>query len=374
MLAYFILKIEAYDAEAFVAEIKRIDANGVIILINYAGEMRVVHKPERIPLAPVYRHFRKGHWSSSRWFKWFIFIGQYIRILTTVLWREHVGIVILEGGDVASWITECARLFGRVDRTADIIADWSYIKRGDLLNGLKIYLNDIILGVFGTPIILTTAAVYEERRKFWGGWFNKNVRLVDNYWARLLQMKRSTAPRGKKILFLGNLRANFAIEALFELLPRLNKEYGFRLKVVGPETEMYHHYHTLSEEMNVGAYIDWRGFVPLEKFTEEFADCFCGVNLQELQENNSQYAVAGRVVNYLQYLVVPIMSPSSGVMVQVLRDHQLGPVCEVRPDQLYAAIVDAFDHHEQYIAKIKGFLSHNPYHKPFEEIISLAKT
>lgn len=379
MLSYFIIKIEAYDVEAFVREIENLDPNGVLLVVTYAGEIFVRQCPPTIPLKPKYLFFRKGSLSENLWLKWPSYFWQITKIMGRVLWNERVDRFIIEGGDIILWIAHIFKRLGRIRRTYTIFSDWSPLSTaGDTLlrlNVLKAYLNDLFLNRANTTVLVTTKEIFEERNRYWKNKTLRNSRLVENYWARLLE-KNTTLdmnPNANKICFLGNVRRNFGMEALFEALPGLNREFGIRLKVIGPETRIYQEYKDLAERQGVHDLIEWRGFVPLNQFPQELEDCFCGVNTQELEVNTGRFAIAGRVVNYLQYLIPSIVTPQSGAIVKFIRDFDLGVICDCNASSLKAAILKCRADRLRYVQNIERFLKENPYHKSFAEILDGAR-
>lgn len=373
MLSYFVLKVESYDAEVFVRRVAAADPNGVILVWTYAGEIQVAHKPAHIRLRPAYRFYTPGRWTQSRWIKWPAFIWQSTRLLVTTLRQERVDRFVLEGGDIGFWIAQFLKKLGLIKRTYIFIFDWASFKPTDDLydkiNITKTLVNDFLITRMKTTVIVTTKRIYDIRNSYWKNATLRNSVLIDNYWARLLENKRR-APRqdAKKILYLGNMRRHFCMEKIFDLLPDLHREFGMSLKVIGPEIPLYHEYMKLAEARGLGPLIEWRGFVALERFDEEFADCFCGVNTQEFDQNNNTNAIAGRVVNFIQYLLVPVVTPESGPIVPFLREYKLGPLCEPTHEGLRQAFLDAKANEAAYVERMEAFLARNPYARDFNEV------
>jgi glycosyltransferase involved in cell wall biosynthesis len=377
-LSYFIVKVETYEIEAFLREAKKFDPNGVILVCNYGGEINVAQCPSDIPLKKQYFFFKSGSFGSSRWLKWPRFLAIVIWIMFKVCRYRQVEYCYMEGGDVIAWAAQIFKKLGWIHHTTNMIPDWSLPQAargiGERINNFKLRLNDFLLTKMDTTVVVTPKPIFDMRNKYWEGKTLRNTVLYDNSWAWLIEKKIEKTQPGKYICFLGNLRKDFGVEILFKILPGLNQKYGFRLKVIAPETELYFYYKDLSVQMGVDRLIDWKGFIPLSQFPIEFADCFCGLNVQELEENTGRFVVSGRVVNYLQYLIVPIMSPTSGVLTDFLEKYQIGIICQPHSEAMEKAILEAFNNFSKYTSNIEQFLETNPYKRPFSNIIGIKRS
>lgn len=372
MLSYFILKCESWDVDAFIRDAAAFNKNGVIVVFDYGGCLTVVQCPDSIRLKKEYRYYRSGTWTASPWIKWSLFALQTSRIIYTCLLSTKVDRLIFEGADVTLWFTYPLIWSGRAKKVYNLISDWSLPERTDdlydRLNKFKIWLNDIFMNRSSVQVIAVNRRCFEKRISYWGDKAKQNSTLIEHYWARLLEKKGDYADAPLKICFLGNLRKNFGIEELFDALPELNREYGFTLKVIGPETKFYEHYKDLSQQMGISHLVDWRGFVPLSTFREELRDCFCGINTQMLSENTGANSIAGRVVNFWQYMLVPVVTSPSGSVVQYIERHKIGVVCAPTKDEIQKAIIKAHRERKTIVSNIESFLAKNPYQANFESV------
>lgn len=371
MLDYLVVKFESFDTEGLIEHLTGQSKNGIILLLNYAGEIKVAHKPDRIPLAAKYRY-----WTPNRWIKWPLFFIRIFLVILSILRREKVDHFLIYGGDVVLWIAQVFKFAGRIERTTNVIEDWSLPMATDdifvRLNKFKIKLNDYFMNCADTSVVVTNREIFEERNKYWNGQSARNSVLVDNHWTWFLRKRRDNSAKAgdRYICSLGNLRENMGIEKIFELLPELRKEFGISFKVIGPETDMYRQYQKLAGEMGVSSFIVWKGFVAREDLAKELDECFCGINIQENADNNSRLVIAGRVVNYLENLVVPIISQHSGAIVKFVEDHKMGLICDGSKGSIRSAIVQALAERASYVRSIEEFIEKNPYKKPNQSVLS----
>lgn len=376
-LAYIVFKFESFDAEAVFNALLRSGWPGVIVTWNYGGMLKVLQCPSDIKLSRKYHYSRAGTWSGNRFLKWPVLIGLLAWILFRTLSRYKAQRFWVAGGDIILWIAQIFKFFGRIERTVTTIEDWSLQSpRGDLvdrLNNLKTRINDRVLNCLDTQVVVYSEEIFSARNEYWKGKTLRNSVLRDHQWAWFLEPKREipNTPPGRFICSLGNLRSRFGIELLFDILPELNREHGFKLRIIGPENEAYHSYRKLAGERGLDALIEWKGFVSVEDLPRALQDCFCGVNIQEDEINNGRFVVSGRVVNYLQCVLVPVVSSYSGSLVKCLTEFEMGVVCEPTRESYRSALLQAHVQYPNYIAKIDEFMRKNPYKRDVADFLGL---
>ncbi len=377
MLSYFVIKFDSFDADAWVRALQKHSLNGVILIWNYAGEISVRQCPQSIPLKSTYRYFTPGRWTENRWIKWTSLSVVLTWIMLQVFTRTKVDKFLFVGGDILIFVAQFFKKIGRINKTITVIEDWSLPKPTDdifdTLNKFKLRLTDRLLTEMDITVIATPKALFEARNRYWKDRTLRNSVLVDNTWAWFLEgkRKRPVERSGSSICLLGAMRKNFGMEIIFALLPELNRELGVRLKIIGPPSPLYDEYKTLSGEMGIDSLIDWRGFVGSEKLAKELEDCFCGINIQELASNNSSFVPAGRLINYLQHYVVPVLSLHSGTVVQLVNQYKIGGVCEPTKDSVKHAIIEAYKDNTKFTENIARFLTENPYKVKTEHILNV---
>jgi glycosyltransferase involved in cell wall biosynthesis len=375
MITYFVITFESFDTPAFVRRLKEFDPNGVIVVWNYSGLIKIDHSPASIPLRESYRFYETGRWTENRWIKWSTLLLLHAWIMFQVLRRTRTRRFFVTGGDVLLWIAQIFKLLGRIDMTITTLDDWSLPPRtggiGDKINHVKLFVNDRLLESMDTRILALTPEVLENRRRYWGREMGECT-LFEERWANFLEKKRDRSARpGNEICLLGTLRRNFGIEILFELLPKLNREHGIRLRIIGPETDLYRSYKKKSESDGIASLIEWRGFVSSEDLPGELENCFCGYDMQENAVNNSKFVIAGRIVHYLQNLLVPVVSEHSGAIVPFLRTRGMGVVCSPEKDEIEKAILEAKTSSARYLDSVEEFLDSNPYRRSIREWLFL---
>ena len=367
MLTYFVIVFETFDTEPLVRSLRTIEPSGVIVVWNYAGEIKIVECPERIGLRRHYRFFKTGNWTENRFVKWPRLLLTLGWIMTRILTAERVARFFVTGGDVLLWFAQLFKRLGRIQKTITTLEDWSLpIPQDtffDRFNKRKLLFNDFILNQLDTTVLVMPKQIYDLRDTYWNGRTRSNSVLQEGKWAWFLgpRPRGPRTRRGSSIALLGTVRENFGMDILLEILPRLHRELGMRLKVIGLESALYRHFKTKADAGPARDCIEWCGYVELADLPDALEDCFCGLNLQDLAENNSAAVVPGRVVHYLQEMVVPVVTPYSGAIVQILRQHQMGVICNADRDSIYAGIVDAHREHSRLVCGIEKFLSENPY-------------
>lgn len=296
--------------------------------------------------------------------------------MTRVFIKTRVNCFFLSGGDILLWVAQIFKWVGRVQRTITTLEDWSLPRPTDSvfdrLNKLKILFNDYMLNHMETTVIVMPKMIYDWRNDYWQNKTLRNSILQDHKWAWFLAPTRTLRTfSAKSICLLGTVRENFGFEMLLELLPELNHEFGIRLKVIGLDSPLYRKFKALADQSLAAPFIDWKGFVPLVDLEHELEDCFCGVNLQERRLNNSAGIVPGRIVHYLQNLLVPIVTDSSGGVVDLLQSHGVGIICRAEVGSVKQAIRQAFIDNSKLAGNIDEFLRTNPYRVEAKNILDL---
>lgn len=362
---------------ALASAAKAHDPNGVIIVWNYNGEIQIVHAPPGLKLPQKLRYCTLGTISANRWIKWprLLFIVTYL--IYKISLQSKIRRLYIGGADIMAWLSQPLCIGGRVERMVITLEDWSDPRHPtgviDFLNRMKSILNDLFLMSTNISVVAFTPELLEARRRLWGQRADLRTKLYPNKWAGFVA-PHSSLPTGRMrqhIALLGTMRENFGIEALFEILPTLNQKHGIRLKVIGPEFETYRHYQALSQTLPCKDMIDWRGFIPNEQVADELESCFCGYNVQELEINTSKLVIPGRIIHYLQSYLVPVVSPSSGAIVDFIKERKLGLVCDPRPSAITVAIEKVFLQNADYVQEIDRFFRNNPYRMKIETLLEL---
>lgn len=376
MITYFVNTFESFDTEAFVRMLKRYDTNGVILVWNYSGVVRVEQSPSELGLRSTYRFFTPGTWTESSWVKWPSFLLLMSWIMARVFLRTKVKRFFLTGGDVLLWFAQVFKFFGRVEMTITTLDDWSFpppaSSIGDWVNRKKFLFNDRLLNAMDTKVLVLTPEILENRDRYWKGTTREKSILYEHRWAGLLEPKRTRkAAGGNEILLLGTMRKNFGLEILFDLIGELNREHDITLRVIGLESPLYREYKSACDASGASAFIKWRGYVETDKLVEETAQCFCGYDMQEYAVNNSKFVIPGRVVHYMQNRVIPVISEHSGAIVPYVREHGFGVVCQPTRAEIKRAILDAFENYPRYSENLDRFLTRNPYKFGVEKLMFL---
>lgn len=375
MIPYFVITFESFDTETFVRRLREYDPEGVIVLWNYSGKIRVEQCPPWIGLKDSYRYFTPGGWTENRWIKWPTMLVIMSFLMLAVFAKTRVRRFFVTGGDVLVWVAQVFKALGRLEMTVATLDDWSLppksYRLGDRINHIKLFLNDRLTEIMDVKWLVLTREVMENRDRYWGRRLGDCI-LFEERWAAFIEKKRERSEHiGNEICLLGTARRNFGLEILFSLLPELNREYGIRLRVIGPESELYREYKARCDADGTSEFIAWRGFVESQDLPAELEKCFCGYDMQENAVNNSKFVIAGRVVHYLQNLLVPVVSEHSGAIVPFLRDRMMGVVCRPEREDIKRAITAAHRSNRTYVDAIEGFLATNPYGKSIEEWLFL---
>ncbi|MES2965922.1 MAG: hypothetical protein V4760_18720 [Bdellovibrionota bacterium] len=376
-LSYFVITFESFDTEEFTRALRAFDQNGVIVVWNYSGRIRVVHAPDDLHLKNEARFFTPKTWTENRWVKWMSLAGTMGRLINDVLTQRTAKRFFLGGGDVILWIAQLYKMAGRIEKIVTTCEDWAMPERAhdfyDWVNRTKCLVNDWLMVKFGCRVIVFTREIYDLRNDYWNDRTKPGAVLFENKWASFLEKKAALpeARPGRSICLLGSMRRNFGLEILFDLMLELNREHGIRLKVIGVESPLYREFKKACDDSGASQAIDWLGFVDNADLGTAVSDCFCGFDMQEKAENNSKWIVPGRIVNYLQHLIVPTISVHSGVIVNFVRDHRLGVVCQPERSEIKHAILDAFENYDSYAKNIDTFFETNPYKRPVTDLLDI---
>lgn len=358
-----IFKVDAYDILAFIDEVKVNAPNSVVIVLNYGGELVIAHKPGKIRLRDKYVFYRPGSISATRIAKWSLYYFQSMRILFQIYLFHTSERLIFEGGDVLGICGLILRILRRTKKLFYISSDWVTMNAGrrhfsEMINVLKLYVTDFFISKYYDKLIVTTKGVLDDREKHYGTGRIKNQVLVENYWSRLLVEKAAIHKNveRKKIAYLGTIRKDFGIEEILEILPELNKKYGITVKFIGPDNHLSSHYKGMIRDLGLQGCTEWTGFVATETLPEILKDCFCGVNLQMQPDNASKRAIAGRVVNFIQFLLPSIITEYSGAIVAHVQVHRLGIITQPTANAIRKAILKAYVENQKYMQACRHFI------------------
>lgn len=368
MISHLVIKFESFDCAAFVEALRKESPNGLTIVWNYSGAIEFRQIPDRLYLPKIRSYFRPGGWNENRWIKWPSFLIKMSWIIAVVAIQTKIETFYIGGGDVLLWYAQIFKRLGRIQKTVSTMEDWSIPSPHqtfyERINRIKIALNDWILPRIDTKVLVFNREIFEARKRHLGEFATHNFLLMENQWAWFLkQLRQGSAPKQRRtIVQIGTVRDHFGMQMLFDVMPTLHQELGVTLRFIGPENDIYRRYRQQSEKLGLKG-VDWRGFVSNSELPKALEDCFCGVNLQENPVNDSQLTIAGRVVQYLQYLVTPVMTVHSGALVPILSEKNLAIVISPDRDELIKAVRKAFVEQDQYAERMSKFLATNPYRR-----------
>ncbi len=201
-----------------------------------------------------------------------------------------------------------------------------------------------------------TVFVEEGRKKYWG----RQVSRTEVGFQPPLVVKTSNGaanPQSRKLAFLGAARPDSGLDLVVRALPRVREQIGdVSLKIIGPPSDTIDKVMKLAKELGVASSVEYLGVGDYATFATILADCYCGVNMISDPNSYSARAIPAKILDYLQYLLPPLVTAGVGVFGDAVREHKLGLVIAPTVDATVDGLVEVFKSRAFFVQNIRTFI------------------
>jgi len=357
--------MDSFDKDFFTRDILSYSKNSMLFFFDFKG-IHLEHKPNHVKWFPTTIKFP---WLKNRTildlllpFLWVVFFGTFLLLFTVVCILYRPKVCLTE----VTWVGAVfgiARKIGLCKKFIYCTGDWLANQSN---KGLLSRLANNHLFVFMDYIASTNCDLTESysercnkaREIHWGRRLSK--KLHSRYPPPIKIFPNTISPNRNNICFLGQVREDSGIDLILPLLPKLNKDFGSKLKIIGPYSPERADLEKKIKKLYLEDFVELHPFLPLDKLREVMRDCFCGINLITTFENYSSFAVPGKFIQYLQ-MQIPILTSKNNGAVDVVKKNKLGIVIELNTSLILSSIQKLHQDQETYITNILQYGKNYPY-------------
>ena len=380
LIAY---KIEAYDSDDFIEDLKEKNLTCIVILFN-----------------PVKGYAIKGvnidiHGFEKQWILLFGFAGHRLKgavynLLSPVL----ISVDLIVTYSTLLFLTCKYRPRNCYVDNTFVAVFMAYLRKKDLISNL-VYASQDWLGEGGKTFSVKTFHSYcfsrffalcdryaskhadltlnhtpyiqRKRQEYWKEFVPKNETL---YFPNIRSavnkssLVQNDAKGRNKLLFIGHMLDHTQWSDLLSILDRTN----YRLKLVGRihPTVTKNIRNQLLSRAPVVEFLGYRERIDLKGIAE---DCLAGINLIFGKDLHTHYAIPSKVVDYLRFRIPVIVSKDIGYFGDVVSSYQLGIVIENQMELLDAIEKIQYSYID-YRENIDKFFRYFPFNRFTDYLIS----
>ena len=167
------------------------------------------------------------------------------------------------------------------------------------------------------------------------------------------------------------MRHDSGLDLIIPLLPSLNKKWGTKLKIIGPENPFRASIQQKIKLSDCEHLVEFHDWIEIEHIHKFMGDCFCGLNLLTSKSSYSSPIIQGKIMFYLQMLL-PILGTSHvSPLKKLILNHKIGVITDPTEEVLADAIEELFNNQTIYQDNIRSFASKYP-DKSIQEYLVLA--
>lgn len=242
-----------------------------------------------------------------------------------------------------------------------IAADWHPLNKNKKRK-VSYFANTVVFPAFdylccrlSHAVIDYTSKINIERTKYWG----KNIvnkSLV--YKLKLFDYFKENKNR-HNLCFLGQMRKDCGLDIIIENLKSIRSSSSdkIRLVVIGAKAYEYQYFLDLSKKHGVEEFVDFKGFISRNEFTEVLETSFCGINMVTSQNSYTSVTIPGKFFDYIQYGVPVLTSNNIGSANEILTEYKIGQVLKgFESDNILSSIEDLFQNFTNYNENIKKYI------------------
>lgn len=362
MLAF---KMYSFDTDSFIEDIICYSNKSIILVFDF-DKITVQYKPSNINFEKTtVRYCRTKNSKLNYYISPLLLLVDMlilIKIFLTICWKYRPKICWIENL-YAALVVGVLRQFRLCGKSIYIPGDWVVGDQNKQLlryigNNLAFPILDYLACKLNDEVVYNDEKIVKARYKFWGRKIAKREKTYSPIYFPGLSIKANNSDTARNaICFLGDMRLDSGLDIVIKSLFDIRKQKDVVLKIIGPKRQTYEYFTKLAKECRVEAYVEFLGFIKTEKLVEILDDCFCGINMLTSVNSYSNYAIPGKQIHYLQFLLPIITTENSGTLVSVIKEKALGIVIEPSQRAFKEAIISVHEEQAKYRRNIIEFIN-----------------
>jgi glycosyltransferase involved in cell wall biosynthesis len=360
-----VYKMYSSDTDCFIEDILNYSRNSIILVFDF-DKITIKYMPlnTNFKNIPILFFKTKSH-RLNYYLCPLIFIVNMIillKLFISICWRYRPKICWIENcyvGLIVGILNKCRIC----DKSIYLPADWLVSRYNRffsyIANNLFFPAIDYFACRFNDTVIDHTEEISEARSKFWGRKITKKER-VYKYQPKIKIDNVGIDIIGRNICFIGQMREDSGLDLAIKALSKIKQRQDICLKIIGPKTHQYIYLKELSQQYNLGPYVNFLGFVSTDRFTDVLSDCFCGINVITSRYSHSRYTIPGKVMHYIQYLLPLIVTKNMGRFSAIVSDNGLGVVIDGSEEKFIDAVYKIYFEQRRYRDNIIKYVNSFP--------------
>jgi glycosyltransferase involved in cell wall biosynthesis len=166
------------------------------------------------------------------------------------------------------------------------------------------------------------------------------------------------------------------LNILLSILPTLNKKYGTKVKLFGPDSDSRDNFQIKVKEKGLEDLVEFYGWVDMKTERNLINDCFCGVNLLGSRINNhSIFVTPGKLIHYMQNLIPPLITEQSASpqFIELLKNNDLGRMTGLNSEEMESSIEYLFKNQQFFRDNLRKYALDYP-NLPLNNCLKIIKT
>jgi glycosyltransferase involved in cell wall biosynthesis len=373
------LKWDSYDKDFFIKDALSYSKNSILVFRDF-DFYRIYHKPDHIKKFPLTIGFRcatKGYFFHKLLILFNMILTQLI--LPTYLCICYRPKVCVTDSPLIGTIFGIAKKLGICQSTIYIGPDWFLSNRKK--NPIKhigisflFYYPDYLAVSLSDLVIDNSPEVRKFRKQHWGGDIVKQGIVL---FPVPIQINGSiNDDHRNNICFLGAFRECLGLNILLSILPTLNKKYGTKVKLFGPDSDSRDNFQIKVKEKGLEDLVEFYGWVDMKTERNLINDCFCGVNLLGSRINNhSIFVTPGKLIHYMQNLIPPLITEQSASpqFIELLKNNDLGRMTGLNSEEMESSIEYLFKNQQFFRDNLRKYALDYP-NLPLNNCLEIIKT
>ncbi|MDP2943887.1 MAG: glycosyltransferase [Candidatus Omnitrophota bacterium] len=365
-IAILVFRIDSADAGDFQEELCAYSKNSLLLLFDSRRIIVKYHKEGIRFKKNTFRFYRGKNKKLNYLFAPFLLLLDnflMIKIFSSIFLKYRPRICWMENLYVAVFIVFLKKLNLFKTRLIYLPNDWlvnpSYKRIWSYFGNNFIYpFLDYVACRFSDEVIYCDQKLAQARYNFWARKLAKKEKSFSQINFPGLKIKANNSDTVKNaICFLGDMRMDSGLDLAIKSLSYLSNDYNIILKIIGPIKYNYDYFEKLTKKYKVEKYVEFVGFVEVEHLTEVLSGCFCGINVLTSINSYSNYAIPGKQIHYLQFLLPILTTENAGTLVPLIKEKGLGLVINPKQLDFNEAVIKIYKEQAKYRENIINFIN-----------------
>jgi hypothetical protein len=360
------IKFDSYDKDFFIKDALSYSKNS-ILMFNDFDFFRIIHKPDhvkKLPLTIGFRNIAKSYFLNKLLVLFNIFLAKIL--LPTYLCIFYRPKICVTENPIICSIFGIAKKLGLCESIIYIGGDWFLSNRRK--NPIKhigilflFYYPDYLAVSLSDLVVDFSPEVTKLRKLHW----KKNIvkHGIVHFPVPMEINGNINDDHRNNICFLGAFRECSGFNILLSILPTLNKKYGIKVKLFGPDSYIRDNFQIKVREQGLGDLVEFYQWIDMKTEQKLINDCFCGINLLSSSINNhSIFTTPGKLMHYMQNLIPPLITEHSASpqFIELLKNTDLGRVTRLDCEEMESSIEYLFKNQQFFRDNLRKYALYYP--------------